>query len=293
VLAFAEARVTTAAATTFDAKLELACRCTYSAAVAGLGVMIALTGDLGTVFQPVPSWLPLQHGLAYGTAVLLVACGLALAARKTTPPASLVLAVNFFFVWLLLFHGPTVLAGPGSVGNWEGCGLTMGILSGPWILFARSHRAPAGLAARLTGDSGQKFARRLFAAGMPLVGVAHFADPVGGTDYVPTWLPLRIDWVYVTGAGHVAAGLAILFGVLPALAALLEAAQITAFIVLTHVPAVASAPADRVQWAMLLHAVAIGASSWLVVLTFREDVGHRPPSRGRPKDGRDETAATR
>ena len=54
--------------------------------------------------------------------------------------------------------------------------------------------------------------------------------------------------MYLTGAGHVAAGLAILFGVLPRLAAVLEAAQITAFVILAHIPAVFGAPRDRVQW---------------------------------------------
>lgn len=45
-------------------------------------------------------------------------------------------------------------------------------------------------------------------------------------ELVPTWLPLRVSWVYLTGAGHVAAGLAILIGVVPRLAAVLEAATL-------------------------------------------------------------------
>ena len=76
---------------------------------------------------------------------------------------------------------------------------------------------------------------------------------------------MRVGWVYVTGAGHIAAGLAIFFGVLPGLAALLEAGQITAFVILAHIPAVFGAPRDRVQWGMLLYASAIAAASWLVV----------------------------
>jgi uncharacterized membrane protein len=155
------------------------------------------------------------------------------------------------------------------VDEWEACGLNMAAGAGGWILLALSSRPPAGRAARLFGESGVSLARRLYALGVPLVGLAHFADARGATEYVPAWLPLRIGWVYLTGAGHVAAGLAILFGVVPVLASVLEAAQITAFVILTHIPAVCAAPGDRLQWGMLVYASVIAGSAWLVAATSK------------------------
>jgi uncharacterized membrane protein len=151
------------------------------------------------------------------------------------------------------------------------------VVAGGWILLVSPGRAPASSAARLLGDRGASLARRLYAVGLPLVGLAHFLGADGATAYVPTWLPLRVGWVYLTGAGHVAAGLAILFGVVPRLAAVLEAAQITAFVILVHVPAVCGAPGDRLQWAMLVYALSIGASAWLVAASF----GDGPPAANR------------
>ena len=113
-----------------------------------------------------------------------------------------------------------------------------------------------------------KLARRFYAVGLPVIALAHFLNAREATEYVPVWLRRRIGWVYLTGAGHAAAGLAILFSVLPELAALLEAGQITSFVVLTHVPSVYRAPGDRVQWAMLFYALAIAGSAWLVAATF-------------------------
>jgi uncharacterized membrane protein len=245
----------------------------YGVAVAGLGVLVLLSGSLGSIFQPVPRWVPLRDWLAYVSGALLIGSGLALLARKTTRIGALVLTVDFF-VWLLLLHLPRTLGQPMVVDNWEGCGLNMAVIAGGWILLALSSRPPAGRAARLFGASGVSLARRLYALGLPLVGLAHFAGARGATEFVPAWLPLRIGWVYLTGAGHVAAGLAILFGVLAELAALLEAAQITAFVILSHIPAVYGAPGDRVQWGMLVYAAAIAGSAWLVAATF----GNRPPS---------------
>lgn len=239
----------------------------YGAAVAGLGALCLRAGDLAYVFQPVPRWMPLGPWLAYVSGSVLLVGGLALLARNTAPLAALVLTVHFFG-WLLLLNLPATLAKPMVVGNWEGCGLNMTVVGGGWILLALSGPPAAGRAARLLGERGVRLARCVYAAGLPLVGLAHFVNAHAATAYVPAWFPLRIGWVYLTGAGHIAAGLAILFGVLPRLAAVLEAAQITAFVILAHIPAVYDAPGDRLQWAMLVYALAIAASAWLAAATL-------------------------
>jgi uncharacterized membrane protein len=263
--------VSTATASTLDdpagARVWLASRLVYGAAAAGLGVLCLIAGDLGYVFQPVPRWLPLRSWLPYVSGAVLIAGGLALLVPKATRLAALVLTVHFG-VWLLLFNLPNTLAKPTLVGNWEGCGLNATVIAGGWILLVAAGRSATGSAARLLGDRGTRLALCLYAVGLPLIGLAHFLGAEGATQYVPTWLPLRVGWVYLTGAGHVAAGLAILFGVLPRLAAVLEAAQITAFVILAHVPAVYGAPRDRVQWAMLVYALAIAASAWLVAASL-------------------------
>jgi len=241
----------------------------YGVSAAGLGVLCLLAGDLADVFQPVPRWMPLRAWLAYMSGAVLVAGGLALLARRTTRLAALVLTVHFA-AWLLLCDMPATVARPSAVGNWEGCGLVMTVIAGGWILLALSRQPSAARAARLPRDGGVRLARRIYAAGLPLVGLAHFLNAHEATVYVPAWLPLRIDWVYLTGAGHIAAGLAILLGVVPRLAAVLEAAQITAFVILAHIPAVHDAPRDRIQWAMLVYAAAIAASAWLVTATLGE-----------------------
>jgi uncharacterized membrane protein len=260
----------------FRARAGRAGHLVYGVAAAGLGVLCLLAGDLGYVFQPVPRWMPWQTWLAYGSGAVLVAGGLALLGQKTARLAALVLTIHFA-AWLLVLNVPNTFAGPGVVGNWEACGLVMTVIAGGWILLARSDRSPEGRGAGLLGDRGVKLARRVYAAGVPLVGLAHFVNAREAVAYVPAWFPLRIDWVYLTGAGHIAAGLAILFGILPGLAAALEAAQITAFVILAHIPAVLGAPGDRIQWAMLVYAVAIAASAWLVAATADEPRGRGIP----------------
>jgi uncharacterized membrane protein len=213
--------------------------------------------------------VPLRRELAYASGAFLIAAGLALLARRTTRRAALALTVNFAVLWLLLCHVPATLVKPG-VDNLEGSGLNMTVAAGSWILLALSGGPlPAsGRAARLLGESGARLARRVYALGLPLIGLAHFADAHGATEFVPAWLPFRVGLVYLTGAAHVAAGLAILAGVLPRIAAVLEAVQISVFVIVSHLPAVYRAPGDTLQWAMLVNASVIAGSAWLVAATF-------------------------
>jgi uncharacterized membrane protein len=252
---------------------------TYGVSVAAMGAMVLSARSLTALFQPVPAWVPAHHALAIASGAVLVAGGLALLFRRAMVPAAMAVTSNFFFLWFLLLNLATTVTHPSMVGAWEGCGLNLTVVAGGWILLACFGPARAGRAARLFGDGGMRLARRLFAVGVPLVGIAHFLTE-DAVEFVPTWLPLRVDWVYLTGAGHIAAGLAILFGVVPRLAEVLEAAQITAFVVLEHIPSVCIAPRDKVQWGMLLYAAAIAASGWLVVATL---VKQPPRSAGAPR----------
>jgi hypothetical protein len=56
----------------------------------------------------------------------------------------------------------------------------------------------------------------------------------------------------ITGAGQIAAGLGLLFSVLPKIAATIEAIMITLFTVLCWAPAIAAAPKERMPWTGLL-----------------------------------------
>jgi uncharacterized membrane protein len=81
---------------------------------------------------------------------------------------------------------------------------------------------------------------------------------------VPNWLPERLALAYVTGTIHAGTGLALLFGVRRAIAALLEAGMMTSFVLLVHIPRVQHHPVSRMEWTMLFMAIALSSSAWLV-----------------------------
>ena len=119
-------------------------------------------------------------------------------------------------------------------------------------------------------------ARRLFGVACIVFGLSHFVYADFTADMIPHWLPLRPGLAYATGAGHLAAGLAILFDIRPRLAATLEALMMSSFVLLVHVPSLLQmpppgwAPTLRVQLTALFWASALAGSAWIVARSLRD-----------------------
>jgi uncharacterized membrane protein len=117
---------------------------------------------------------------------------------------------------------------------------------------------------------GMRIARFLFAVSCLELGLSHFVYAEGTASMVPAWLPDRLGFAYLTGAGHFAAGVAILFAIFPRLAATMEAIMISLFVLLVHLPGVASEPASRLKWTMLFVATALAGSAWAIARSLRD-----------------------
>jgi uncharacterized membrane protein YphA (DoxX/SURF4 family) len=82
---------------------------------------------------------------------------------------------------------------------------------------------------------------------------------------VPTWLPpSQIFWTYVTGVGHLAAGLSLLSGIRAQLGATLLAVMMALFVLLVHVPRVIAAPGEHLEWIMLGVSLSLSGSAWAI-----------------------------
>jgi len=80
-------------------------------------------------------------------------------------------------------------------------------------------------------------------------------------------LLFRAGWAYLTGVGHIAAGLAVFFSVLPRLAAFSEAAMIGVFALLVWAPKIVAAPHERLPWTAFFILWAIASAAWVVAQT--------------------------
>jgi uncharacterized membrane protein len=108
----------------------------------------------------------------------------------------------------------------------------------------------------------------LFAISLLPIGLSHLVYGQVTAGYVPAWLPFRIGWAYLTGAGQIACGLGVLFRVLPRVAATAEAGMISLFTLLVWAPAILAAPKTRLPWTAFFISWAIAAAAWVVARTL-------------------------
>jgi uncharacterized membrane protein YphA (DoxX/SURF4 family) len=240
---------------------------TYAASVAGIGGLL-LWGTFVYVWAPIPQWVPARHGLACAAGALMLALAVALLWRKTVVPSAAGLTL-LFLGWLLLVQTPRIMAAPSRELLWSGGAQLASVVAGGWIVFATLTSPTAGPGRQIRGVRGVRLARLLFAVALPMFGLHHFFDLAGAAEAVPAWLPFALGWAYLTGAGHIAAGVGILLGIVPRLSATLESIMITSFVLFVHVPGVIGAPRDLLQWTMLVVAAAIGGAAWIVAGSYR------------------------
>jgi uncharacterized membrane protein len=236
------------------------------------GLLNLITRDFAAPWQAVPAGTPGRTVLACACGVLMLAAGVGLLIKRTATVSARVLLV-YLVLWLLLLKTPALFTAPKAEVVWLG-----------WSEIAVMVAGALSLAA--SDETSRRVARYLFGAALIPIGLSHFFYARETASMVPAWLPFHPALVSFTGSAHIAAGLAVLFGVYPRLAATLEAMMITAFTVLVWVP--------PHQWTAVVVSLAIGNGAWAVASRLSDParptvgpVGAAPP----PRDGRRSPAA--
>ncbi len=247
---------------------------TFAASFAAIGLLSLIYGDFALVWQPVPDGVPGRTLLAYLSGLMLLTCGLGMLMRRAARWAALVLAANLV-AWLLLLRLPPLFAKPDNEGLWLGLGETLMLVTGGWILLAALPREDAGRDVAgggsgsggnrwLNGSGAMRLPRLLYGVALLPVGLSHIVYLKGTASMVPGFLPFHEGFAYLTGVGHIAAGLAILAMVLPRLAATAEAVMLSLFTLLVWVPSVAAAPGTRLPWTAFFVSAALTGAAWAV-----------------------------
>jgi len=237
--------------------------------MAGLGVLSLLYRDYAMNWQPVPAWIPWHQVLASASGALLLVSGTGLLLKRLAVISALGLTL-FMLSWVALLRVPPLLAAPSTELHWLGLGETLVLMTGCLSLYAllRAGAQGAGSGA-FVGPSGQRIAMYVLAVALPPIGLSHFFYSDATAQLVPSWLPLRHGWAYLTGAAHIAAGLAILLRIVPRLAAMLEAAMMSIFTLLIWLPKVVMDPTSRFNWTALCVSTALSACAGIVAQSIR------------------------
>jgi uncharacterized membrane protein len=212
----------------------------------GLGILTLVYGDFALVWQPVAPWFPGRIALAYITGALEVVTALGLLFRATSPWAVRILLPGIV-LWQLL-KVPDLLAGFTHEGVYLSFGETAILLAGAWTLFAcLADLAPGSPFSFLTTARSLHLARLYLGLWIIPIGVSHIVYHQATVLLIPAWIPNRLFFAYLTGAGQIASGLGLIFNVFPRVAAYAEAAQLWIYTLLIWVPALVFGPNTDVQ----------------------------------------------
>jgi uncharacterized membrane protein len=235
----------------------------FAVGMIGLGILSLVYGDFALVWQPVAPWIPGRTVLAYGSGLIMLLGGVGLLLRSRVTWSVRIL-FPYLIIWLLL-KVPALLVAPQIEAVWLGFGEIAVLMTGGWVLFATLAGLREGSPLTFaTGANGIRLAGMLFAVSLIPIGLSHLVYVKQTVELVPAWLPYRVGWAYLTGAGQIACGLGVLFSILPRVAAWAEAGMISVFTLLVWGPAIVAAPKTRLPWTAFFISWAIASAAWVV-----------------------------
>lgn len=225
-------------------------------------------------WQSLPDWMPGREVWVYGSAlVVLAASGGLFFARAALPSA---LTIGVYQAISAAIFVPQMLPKPLGVDVWYPICEALTSFAGAWILYALLERQSRESVTPIAGEGAVRAARILFGLTCVFYGWSHFVYANYTAGMVPAWLPGHLALAYFTGLAHIAAGLAIIIGLAPRLAASLEAVMMGLFGLLVWVPSFFAQPRPRWatppdhQWSELVVNMVLAASAWLVAISFAD-----------------------
>jgi len=174
----------------------------------------------------------------------LILFGTYIVIGKKTLAASLLLATALLLIFCLYFIPYQFIVNPNYThfGDWENAAKELALASGAFVIagcFLEKNETP------LTGFLGKRvhYGVILFSVTIISFGVDHFLFAKQAADYVPSWIPYHLFWMYFTGTALIGSGLAIIFKIKRKLVATLLGAMIFAWFVMLHTPRMIASPA--------------------------------------------------
>ena len=108
---------------------------------------------------------------------------------------------------------------------------------------------------------------------LAIFGAEHFASANAMKDFVPSWIPGHLFWIYFVGCALYAAAISILTMKYVRLSATLLGLMFFLFVVLLHIPNVIQHPGDRFAWAVAIRDFCFALGAWTLAASQMADAG--------------------
>jgi uncharacterized membrane protein YphA (DoxX/SURF4 family) len=212
----------------------------YGAATAVIGFETIYNKDFHAYLLPANhSWLPGIAVLAFSCGTLLILAGVCIALNRRTRPISALLGGVFLLIVCFYYIPYEFIATKNymHLGEWENAGKEFALAGGAFII--------AGCFPEKNKISAARFLEKLLPLGtvffsLVMIGFSmlHFTYANQAADYVPSWAPNHLFWIYFAGLALLGSGVGILFNIKRLLMALLLGSMIFIWFISLHIPRV-------------------------------------------------------
>src|ERR1700722_4986307 len=231
----------------------------YGPGVMAIGMACLAFGEFDPG-QPMPEHFPARTALAYASGAFMVVAAAAVEWRRTAAWGAAALTVYYTLFVVILMHGRLLPTDYGVYVTYGDIAMQLSIAVGGLIIYATTAEIDGTLAGGLTG-----VAQLTFGVCGLVFGGAHFVYMQNTAPMVPRWLPPSQEfWGYATGVGFVAAGIAILSGVKPRLAAILMTAMLVCFGVLANGRILLADHTSHWNWTESAVNLAVVGAAWVL-----------------------------
>jgi uncharacterized membrane protein YphA (DoxX/SURF4 family) len=232
----------------------------YGAAALLLAALGFAFGVTAGVWHPLPDGVP--AGTPYIIAAIFLLGGAGVQWRQTATIGGVLLALAFLFfagMWVT-----RILLLPRVFGTWSGCGEELvPALAGLLIALG------GGAKGRAVDKRALLFVRVAMGICVVGFGILHFDALPQTTAMVPRWIPPgQRFWALATGLADVAAGLALISGILAIPAARLLTIMFASFGALIWLPMLLRTPHEPTVWGGNAINLAVTASVWILADTL-------------------------
>ncbi len=195
------------------------------------------------LIPPKHSTIPGLVLIVYVSGALLILAGVCIVLEKKIRLTSLVLGGVLLLIFCFYFIPYQLMASPNYMhfGDWENAAKELALASGAFVIADCFPEKNEGRLFRLLAKL-IPLGAILFSLTIISFSVDHFLYAKEAADYVPSWVPYHVFWLYFTGMALLGSGLAIILKIKPALAAALLGAMIFTWFIILHIPRIIVSP---------------------------------------------------
>ena len=218
----------------------------YGTAIAEIGFQTIYFKDFPYFLVP-PNHLSIPGFaiVAFISGALFILAGACIVLKKIARPISLLLGVVLLLVFCFYYIPYELIATTNYMHlvEWENGVKDLTLAGGALVIagcFPKKHENQLTMFLRKMIP----FGAILFAITIIDYGISHFLYAKEAADYIPSWIPAHLFWMYFCGAALLGSGIAIILKIKVRLFAALLGTMIFIWFISLHIPRVIASPAS-------------------------------------------------